>query len=465
MASVHSKTGTLDSVEVILDCDELGRADPRGFILGNNQTTKQLEQAGAFGLDTHLRSLEAASPASQDAHINAHVDFEVLHTRGWGDGPTGSIGTFRCREVSFRRAFPDRKPGDLRHVTFFMGGPTRHWHCNSRTETSFTGDVTVTVQNQQLPLDLSLPFDVTVRPHYFHARPADGHRLTDRVISLAAETRQSRDELSDQALIADATSIADDICLLMSFAASARVDWYWRRFACGDGYADDYRDIRTRQDGHRDWQDTPVRAHETRDFLRSSLPRLVALRGDGLDLRLAMLHVIGSNETRVLEERFLGLFLALEQLKDSYAARHGHEEILPDSTFRHLRRRLRDTMAKASSDADSGITITDDQLELFRRKLPDLNRPSFWDVLQKLLAEYGVKWRDIYPSEAELTRPRFIGLRDKLVHSGRTDSIEALYFETLRLEGVVERLILTMLGQNARSSPRAYFLLSQKMGD
>jgi hypothetical protein len=87
----------------------------------------------------------------------------------------------------------------------------------------------------------------------------------------------------------------------VSFAASARVDWYWRRFACGDGYADDFRDIRTRQDGHRDWQDTPIRAHETRDFLRSSLPRLVALREDGLDLKLAVLYVIVSNEARVLE--------------------------------------------------------------------------------------------------------------------------------------------------------------------
>lgn len=115
----------------------------------------------------------------------------------------------------------------------------------------------------------------------------------------------------------------------------------------------------------------------------------------------------------------------------------------------------------------AGALSVEDQASL-EQKLPELNRRAFAEQLEQLLHEYDVAWRDLYPPAAELPRPRFIGLRDKLVHTGAVESLPALELEIIRLQGLVERILLRMLGwQDITHAPRPRFqmLIQTKLGD
>ena len=78
-------------------------------------------------------------------------------------------------------------------------------------------------------------------------------------------------------------------------------------------------------------------------------------------------------------------------------------------------------------------------------KLGDLNRPSFWDGVQSLMERHRVDWEDLYPQPAP-ERPTFINVRNSLFHSHTRFDEETLYKESVRLEAVVNRVLLRWLG-------------------
>jgi hypothetical protein len=78
-------------------------------------------------------------------------------------------------------------------------------------------------------------------------------------------------------------------------------------------------------------------------------------------------------------------------------------------------------------------------------KLTELQRPPFWSGLEDLLRRLRVPWQDLYP-EPTPERPTFLALRNRLFHSHQTTDAETLLKDTLRLEGVVKRMLLRWLG-------------------
>jgi len=78
-----------------------------------------------------------------------------------------------------------------------------------------------------------------------------------------------------------------------------------------------------------------------------------------------------------------------------------------------------------------------------RAKIPELNRPSLRFVLDALFFRYNIDWTDIYPSTGDFT---LIKTRDKLFHSSQEPNFDLLFKETNRLQAIIERLLLRMLG-------------------
>lgn len=82
-------------------------------------------------------------------------------------------------------------------------------------------------------------------------------------------------------------------------------------------------------------------------------------------------------------------------------------------------------------------------LDDIKEKIPELGRPPLWSVLRKLLDHYGVPWKDVYPPETE--KPTFISVRNKLLHTAESVDLPTLFYETDRLQVVLERLLLSLL--------------------
>jgi hypothetical protein len=85
-------------------------------------------------------------------------------------------------------------------------------------------------------------------------------------------------------------------------------------------------------------------------------------------------------------------------------------------------------------------------LGMLREKLPELNRPSIASQLQWLCDSLGVTWRDLYPPNVSLDRPRFIRTRNEIFHSNAPVDGAFVLRETYRVSALFERLILKVLG-------------------
>ncbi len=65
-------------------------------------------------------------------------------------------------------------------------------------------------------------------------------------------------------------------------------------------------------------------------------------------------------------------------------------------------------------------------------------------LVDSLLNEQSVEWKDLYPTD--VVRPSFFNTRNALVHSANEIDGELLFYETYRVQTIVERLLLKLLG-------------------
>ena len=69
----------------------------------------------------------------------------------------------------------------------------------------------------------------------------------------------------------------------------------------------------------------------------------------------------------------------------------------------------------------------------------------------KIMEEYNVYWQDLYPSNSELT---IFKTRNRLFHSSKHPSPETIDKELIRLQVLLSRIILKMLGWDDISEVR-----------
>ena len=55
-----------------------------------------------------------------------------------------------------------------------------------------------------------------------------------------------------------------------------------------------------------------------------------------------------------------------------------------------------------------------------------------------------MEWKDLYPND--VARPSFFNTRNALVHSANEIDFDILFCETYRVQTIVERLLLKLLG-------------------
>ncbi len=274
----------------------------------------------------------------------------------------------------------------------------------------------------------------------------------------------AKDQLSDEEFVHVATGLVNDASLLVSFLAGSWVGWYGYTLATSSQVRDYARWIRQARAQEPDTHDFLVPRHLTREFLKTAVPTLRSLREEGTDLYMAIAHVIAAQETTVLEERFTNFVFALEKLKDVYAVRGGREYIVDEGKWRVLKRNL----GQAIRDGIARGELSGGEAASLNRKLPDLRRPALGEVLEDMLQTYRVSWRDLYPAKLDSVSPPFIDVRDKLLHSNRSVAPHRIWYEVLRVQAVVERVLLRMLGwADIDCSPRDYFreVLQSELGD
>ena len=427
---------------------------------------KQGEIIGkAFGTKEMLERILSVAPVPEPfwtLNSEGHGQFQtevysdrlLLSTAGRQEWPTecdeqmtSMISSVLLLDLTVTRRLTPSEIRD-RHLTFFLVGPRELWFLNQIREVSFTGEAKIKVKNPKIELEQNLPFEIEVFPHYFYDEgpEPDGHELTANVLALHFTTSKSQTELPDESFVKSASAIATDLCVLVSFASRSWVTWYRYQLVTNDHIKEFVRETRKCKMDKVGWRDALIESHRSREFLRTGLTNYRNLRENGFDLFMPILYFVSANEKMYLEEQFTTFFLSLEKIKDLFARQEGLLKNLVKKDFEEL-----------ESTVSNVIKAHVSSPEIFDRiktKIPELNRPPLRFVLETLFSRFDIDWRDLHPPGDPLT---LIKTRGELFHSSREVDLDRLAKDRHRLQAILERLLLRLLGWGDLSrSPTAH---------
>lgn len=325
-----------------------------------------------------------------------------------------------------------------RVVTFLLTGPRRPWNVVWIGERSYLGKQDIHLDDHILPLDIDLPFEVRVLPWFVYDKDPEHENvtLTTNVLSLQFKTSLSMTELPNEILLQRATTVADDILLLMSFAARRWCTWYAVFFSSKGERRTQLRRARECSTIEPDWNDTLIEPERSSSFLRTAISEFSKSRAKGCDLYMPLVYYISGAEAKHMEEQFTTFFLALERINDQFRRSQGVlDHILSNKEF--------DLLVKGVKQKIRVTVPSPENRKLMYEKIRELNRPAFSSVLTSLLAGNRVDWQDLYPLGRAFT---IVKTRDSLFHTSGNPDFDSFSLELIRLQSLVERLLLLMLG-------------------
>lgn len=449
--AVHEFQGTLTQGEIVLSDQHFvvthSTRQPsliRGRILGDEsrnvlyRLSALMNQPGIYG-SLWSKDTERGGPIYESNKVFVRSSGGRLWPEEYGGRMKGVIAELEIEELT---STYEREHGENeRRISFALAGPRDFWPLGWLRSQSDTGEVGF----EHGPPSVEIPNPTRAKlqfaPHYVFSSISfdDGRELgiEDYYHSIIVKTDLPPTEIPDDEFQCQAIKIVDDLLLVASVAARYWIDWFSFHFSASSKLVDHVRSRResfVESVGHRN---TLVDRGKAFDFLTIAVQALREHRDSGFDLYLPLITVMTANTSELPEQRFLFYFMALEQLKDMYAQKKGLVRTVGSkSEGKCFIRDVNLYLDKRLADHPA--------LTLVKEKTVELDRPPLWYVLEKLLLEYDVEWKDLYPPNTE--KPTFIGVRNKLVHSAESVEPAQLYFDTERLRVVLERLLLKLLG-------------------
>lgn len=441
-------------LDCLIDVSNVARHGIVGWVLGNQQTKEQIARAQGRGGPMRLQATSGSEGVtSERVWIRRMQSFDVSADQ-MPHGLVGIACEFECLDLT-RRLDMGGERGEAREVRFLLTGPSGAGLVASSRRRSFDGSARVEVHDSRLALGGGLPFSMSVLPHFFYSDEAGEQGSLPRenrnsrhaaetaethVVALACRTRKLPDAYDDDRFLEEARRAAEDVCLLLSLLAGGMITWH-AYYQSAEGFSRQHnRSLAGPRDEGRG-EEIVNRSH-LRSFLATAFRRLRRMREKGIDLEMPLIYAVAGAEARVARQRFGEFFIALEALHSIYLASHGAAFLLDKRMFRKVQKELKANLGLALRR--QGIRWRK-ACELMASKLGELNRPSFWHGVQSLMERLRVDWEDLYP-EPTPDRPTFINLRNSLFHSHKRVDDETVYKESVRLEAIVNRVLLRWLG-------------------
>jgi hypothetical protein len=453
-----------DGLHIVLQYSLIKEGEITGSVVGTTETYKELSKVSDLpGPTLRMRSQDRE-------HWNTRIwSDNVLWGRVTNKPFYGSEMSYKVADLHFHDLTieKDIQFNELkeRHISFFLTGPKTLWGVYEWFETSFTGEEKSEVKYSQIELNEQFPFEIEVKPWYFYDKtlPPDKFRLKTKVFVLHFKTEKPIKELSNEDFISEEIAIVEDLIQLVSFLSRRWITWYSYELQTNTLSRTFVRNARECSSEEISYNRSMVPRHQARDFLKVGFTNIRKLRQIGINLHMPLVYFVSGVEAKYLEEQFSVLFLALERIKDMFAIQEGMQSSLPTNIFKHLSSSVDEVLVRHLQKPDIPPTLQS-RLPWIQLKLPELNRPSLRTILlDHLFPKYNVSWQDLYPNGSDFT---LIKTRDQLFHSSAETNIELLIKELHRLQAIVERVLLSMLGwsqhNNSPDEQERHWLVSKE---
>ena len=335
-------------------------------------------------------------------------------------------------------------------VNYYMGGDKVFWRMLLLQESNATNDPSLNERGCTLRLEDDLPFEIQLIPtdlkRWDHEREL---RLTKDLWLLRFTEHNESKSTEQNNLSILRRQVVDAISVAVSIATARRADWFRIEDCRGKVPA---RLVVSRE-AIRDMSSYPSAgpfntAGSEMDFLRRAVRSYRALVADNLELEMPVDYWLRGRMSGDYRECFILIFMALERLRDMWSISKGLISILPDDAWA----KLKPSVKAAIKDA---VKNRKDRALIYQ-KIRELNRPSLRSALDKMLDHYDLTFEDLYPPSES---PTFIDTRDRLIHSGNIVEPIRFYKDTVRVQSIVERLFLRMLGWTDISNAPSKFQL------
>lgn len=444
---IHEFKGSLakqeqlaDGLQVVVRYPLTREGEIRGKVVGDRDAFKKIERL--FKAPGPLWTLKSQEHEDVRWQIRSdQVLVPMISDQGWpsdyGEGMATVVADLRLEDVFLTESFGTQRGTQDRQLSFFLAGPRELWGILQLRTLSYTGEVEIDVRNARVELDEPFPYEIEVRPVYFYdetSRP-DRFEVTTNTLALLLKTDKSLDELPTEDFLSSGKEFADDLTLLVSFLSRRWVEWFRYELSTSESIRTYVRRTRSCSTNRLNWEDGLMEHHKCRDFLKTGLRNLRELRKAGFNLLMPIVYFVSANEKRYLEEQFTTFFLSLERIKDMFARQEGLLYNLPEEDFKKLR--------PAVSAVIKETVPSSKPRKVMNRKIRELNRPPLAYVLEKLFSRYDVEWRDLYPKGSDLT---LVATRNDLFHSSQALNMDLVVRERDRLQALLERILLRMLG-------------------
>ncbi len=432
-----------DGLHIVLQYPQIKDGDISGAILGTTDTFKVLSKV--YNISGSTLRMHSEEIQDWDTRISSEsvVRGTIRNNQFYGSEMSYKVADLRFLDLTIEVKLQQTDFNE-RHLSFFLSGPRTLWTVYEIGEKSFTGEEKVEAKNSLIELNEKFPFEIEVRPWYFYDEtpPPESFRLKTKVLVLNFKTLSPISALSNQEFIKSATAVAEDLILLVSFLSRRWVSWYRYELHTSELLLTHVRHARKCSSHEIELDESVVPFHQAREFLKVAFTNLRRLRDTHIDLKMPLVYCVSGTEATYMEEQFSIFFLALERIKDLFAIENGLQKNLSNNDFKHLHAKLSDVIQQI---------VRNPTAENVHRKLPELNRPSLRTVLDTAFTKYKVTWSDLYPPGSDFT---LIRTRDNLFHSSADIDYDRLFKELHRLQALVERLLLSMLGwSNFRNAP------------
>jgi len=407
------------------------------LLLSINSQHVRVQPIGKSPEHSELPSLTSAKMLEFDQFMNSLI-------------MTYEIAELECEDLQIITTHASIENFPIRRLSFFLAGSSKNWLRNPEgiEFSSFTGEIKHTFKKFNIDLSNIFPYNIEVLPRFFHQK-LNGKSVITNVPVLQIITEESEQNLSNEQFIKSGVEIVNNLEILLSFIHKRWTTWYQYELQTKDTekiYRRVIRECLTEPDE----LGSLVSDKEIEKFLKVGYENLEKLRKEGFNLSMPIKYFIAGYEARHIEEEFSITFLAFEKLKDLFAEQENCRLNLPKEMFNKFRKKtnlsklIEETifmLLRQRQEEEEKIHATAQNI---KAKIPDLNHPPLQNVIEKLLAKYGLDWRELYPpSQNKLT---LINTRDRLFHTSEEREGMFLLEETERLQAIVGRLLLRMLG-------------------
>jgi hypothetical protein len=409
--------------QIGMDLNTIGTAVPVGYVIGDDTAVDRL----AFPRGP-LRLVSVDEEPSRIGVDGVHVHRK--YTRAGGDTTLNRlIAEFSAATVRIDDGGLDSPTA----AVFLINGLSRFWPAWLSNEH---------YQDASFAID---DFSIAVQPYEHFRGRHERLEPVPRVMS-ATVRRDGSTPVDLERFVSGASEVIDDVLTLMSLLHRGRLQWHERHLHSNEHWIRTNRHFvnRSPRGEERDYDEHPiVKIDRIYEFLQTGRTGLRRWRDQGDPLELAMAYRVSSDRhgAATITQRFTSLFLSLESLTGIHAKRRKLRQIVKSSVFDNL-------IKPVLRNALVGLKeVTETQRQMVEQKLIELNRPNFRDVLEHLASEYGVTWKDLYPSGDPPDKAAdFVAVRNKLFHGAQAVSDHRLLAEINRLQLFLDRLFLRMLG-------------------